>query len=361
MFTDAAGPMILLRVLGLIIAVALLVLTVRRFARGALRLPDTVIMAVLAIALGALSLDPSSVDPVLRALGFPPGNARRVIGVLVVSNLIAYLLLLRAFAKTDRLERTLGEYADRLATRWFVTEHESDAPTPERLAVVVPAFNEEGSLPDVLATIPDSIEGMSVEIIVVSDGSDDRTEKVAAAHGALVVGRDLRRGQGAAVTLGYRIALTRGASVIATCDADGQYDPLELPRLVAPILAGEADVVHGSRVLGAYERPIKGRAYGVRVFAWITSAMTGTRITDPASGFRAFTPEAVRALEFRENQFHASEVTVAAAKRGFRVKEVPCTFRERVAGVTKKPPLARYGYGYARTLLRTWLGRAGAR
>jgi glycosyltransferase involved in cell wall biosynthesis len=274
----------------------------------------------------------------------------------VVSNLLAYLLLLRAFAKTDRLERTLGDYADRIASRWFQRDHEG-APGPARkIGVVIPAFNEESSVADVLGVIPEEIEGLAVETIVVSDGSDDATERVAAAHGALVVGRDLRRGQGAAVTLGYRVALARGAAVIATCDADGQYDPLELPRLVAPILAGEADVVHGSRILGAYESPLRGRAYGVKVFAWLTSAMTRTPITDPASGFRAFTPEALRALEFRENQFHASEVTVAAAKRGFRVKEVPCTFRERSAGVTKKPPLFRYGYGYARTLLRTWLG-----
>ncbi len=348
--------MIVLRVIGLLVAAVMLLLAVRRFGRRSLRLTDTIIMVVLALALGALSLDPSSVDPVLRVLGFPPGNARRVIGVLVVSNLLAYLLLLRAFAKTDRLERTLGDYADRIASRWFQHDHEG-APGPARkIGVVIPAFNEESSVADVLGVIPEEIEGLAVETIVVSDGSDDATERVAAAHGALVVGRDLRRGQGAAVTLGYRVALARGAAVIATCDADGQYDPLELPRLVAPILAGDADVVHGSRVLGAYESPLRGRAYGVKVFAWLTSAMTRTPITDPASGFRAFTPEALRALEFRENQFHASEVTVAAAKRGFRVKEVPCTFRERSAGVTKKPPLFRYGYGYARTLLRTWLG-----
>lgn len=348
--------MIFLRVVGFIVAAALLTLALRRFARRALRLPDTVIMVVLALALGALSLDPSAVDPLLTVLGFPPGNARRVIGVLVVSNLLAYLLLLRAFAKTDRLERTLGEYADRVAARWFERDHARSSERDATVAVVIPAFNEEGSLAGVLGALPDRIDGLGVEPIVVSDGSDDRTEAVAAAHGALVVGRDLRRGQGAAVTLGYRVALARGARVVATCDADGQYDPLELPALIGPILRGEADVVHGSRILGAYERPLTGRAHGVKVFAWLTSAMARTPITDPASGFRAFTPEALRGLEFKENQFHASEVTVAAAKRGMRIKEVPCTFRERAAGVTKKPPLFSYGYGYARTLLRTWLG-----
>ena len=350
--------MILLRILGLLTAAALTIVAVRRYRRRALRLPDTIIMVLLGAGLVAISLSPSIVDPLLRELGFPPGNARRVIGVLVLSNISTYLLLLRAFAKTDRLERTMGDHADRLAIRWFEREYGVTEAAADKIAVVVPAFNEQDSLSDVLGVVPKEIDGLEVECIVVSDGSDDATEQIARTHGALVVGRDLRRGQGAAVTLGYRVALAHRARVVATCDADGQYDPLELPQLVRPILAGEADVVHGSRVLGAYERPMMGRSQGLVVFAWLMSRITRTSITDPASGFRAFTPAALRMLEFRENQFHASEVTIAAAKLGLRVGEVPCTFRERFAGTTKKPPLFRYGFGYARTLLRTWLGRS---
>jgi hypothetical protein len=347
--------MILLRVLGGLVAVLLVSGAVARFRRRALRLPDTVIMVALALGLGVISAAPSVVDPALRELGFPPGDARRVIGVLVISNILTYLLLLRAFAKTDRLERSLGHYADRVAERWFERDNGHRPGRAGLVAVVVPAFNEQDSLGDVLDAVPDRIHGLEVERIVVSDGSSDDTERVARAHGALVVGRDLRRGQGAAVALGYRMGLLRGADVVATLDADGQYDPLELPGLVRPILDGQADVVHGSRVLGAYERPMLGRAQGLKVFAWLTTRMTGATITDPASGFRAFSPEALRVLEFRENQFHAGEVTVTAAKAGLRVKEVPCTFRERFAGTTKKPPLFRYGFGYARSLLRAWL------
>ena len=350
--------MILLRIVGLAVALVLAMLAVRRFRRRALRLPDAVIMTALAAGLATVSMAPSIVDPLLTQLGFPPGDARRVIGVLVVSNILVFVLLLRAFAKTDLLEARFGDYSDRVATRWFEQEYgREDGPgASNKVAVLIPALNEEESLGTVLATIPDEVAGLKVEPIVVSDGSVDSTECVARGHGALVVGRDLRRGQGAAVALGYRIALLRGADVVATLDADGQYDPLELPALVQPILDGEADVVHGSRSLGAYENPLFGRSQGIKVFAWLTSRMTRVVITDPASGFRALTPKAVRALRFRENQFHASEVTVAAVKAGLRVKEVPCKFRERVAGSTKKPPLFSYGYGYARTLLKTWLG-----
>jgi hypothetical protein len=394
-----------LRIVGFVAAALMLILAARGFRRRDLRLPDAVIIAVLAVALGVVSVAPGVVDPVLRSLGFPPGDARRVIGLLVISNLLTYLLLLRAFAKIDGLERTVGQYADRVATRFFEGDHptsgslppspgqgskeglpaeavparlSSSAPerppaeavparpsssAPERvdhrpagkIAVVIPALDEEESLPGVLALVPSQVDGLPVEPIVVSDGSTDATERVACDHGALVVARDLRRGQGATVILGYRIALLRGATVVATVDADGQYDPRELPQLVAPILAGDADVVHGSRSLGSYEMPLRGRAHGVKIFAWIMTRLTGSAITDPASGFRAFTPQALELLEFRENQFHASEVTIAAAKQGLRIREVPCTFRERYAGTTKKPPFFRYGMGYARTLVRTWL------
>jgi hypothetical protein len=347
-----------LRILGVLVAIGLLVSAVRRYRRRALRITDALITVLVAAALLALAVAPAAVDPLLRELGFPPGDARRVIGVLVVSNLLLYFLLLRAFAKTDRLESTVKDYTHRVAGRAFMARYGSDDEGGQegKLCVVIPALNEEDSLAEVLNAIPSQIHGLEVETIVVSDGSTDRTEAVAAAHGALVVPTDLRQGQGAALSLGYRLALVRGASVIATLDADGQYVPQELPQLIAPVLAGEADVVHGSRVLGKYEAPVRGRALGVKALSKATSLMADVPITDPASGFRAFTAEALVRLRFREPQFHAGEVTIAAVKAGLRVREVSCTFRERRAGATKKPPFFKYGYGYTRSLLRTWLG-----
>lgn len=348
------GALTLLRLLGLIVAVALVILAVRGYSRRSLNLPDLLLTLLLAATVGALSASPSIVDPLLSRIGFPPGSHRRVIGVLVVSDFVMLFLLVRSYAKVDLVKDSLGDHADRVAARRFEEEYGS-APDPNRAIVIIPALNEETSLPEVMSEIPLELHGLPVEIVVISDGSTDKTERVARSLGALVVGRDLRRGQGAAVSLGYRVALTRGFRVVATVDADGQYDPHELPQLTEPILTGHADVVHGSRMLGQYETPIRGRSQGVKVFAWLTSTLTGTRITDPASGFRAFTPEALEALEFRESQFHAGEVTVAASKRGFRVAEVPCTFRERTSGESKKPPFLRYGLGYTRTLFKTWL------
>jgi hypothetical protein len=353
------SPLIYLRIAGGLVAAGMIVSAIRRRRRGRIPFSDALIQLVLGTTLMVMAVVPGAADPFLRALGFKPGHdQRRIIGVLMVSGILTYVLVLRAFARTDRVEAILADYADRVATRQFVVDYgqEERALRPRKLAVVIPALNEETSLPTVLREIPREVEGMTVEPIVVSDGSTDTTEAVAREWGALVVGRDIRRGQGAAVALGYRIALLRGAEIVATLDADGQYDPLELPQLVKPILVGEADVVHGSRVLGEYHSPVFGRSHGVKVFARLTSLLARSPITDPASGFRAFSADALERLTFRERQFHASEVTVAAAKEGLRVQEVPCTFRERSAGKTKKPPLLQYGLGYARSLLRTWLG-----
>jgi hypothetical protein len=354
---NAGEIMVLLRILGLLVAGCLFFVIVRSFRRRSLRILDAALGLFVALALGTVSMAPSSVDPFLTELGFPPGDARRVIGVLVIATLLLFILVLRAFAKTDRLEDVVRDYTHRMAARAFVAEFGKVEEPPEgKLVVVIPALNEESSLEAVLKAVPKEVEGLPVESIVVSDGSTDATEEVAITNGALVARCDLRQGQGAAVSLGYRLGLLRGATVVATLDADGQYVPEELPRLVKPILAGEAEVVHGSRILGAYESPVRGRAQGVKMLSWVTSLMARVPITDPASGFRAFTPDALQRLRFRESQFHASEATLAAAKAGLRVKEVPCTFRERMAGTTKKPPLLRYGYGYTRSLFRTWLG-----
>jgi len=352
-----------LRIFGLVVAGLMLAAVAMRWRRRRLRITDTIIMGGLAAGLALISIVPDVVQPFLNVLGFPAGQGRRVIGVLVIATIVVYILVFRSFLRTDRLEDLLGDYANRLAVRHFVWEYGTEEPNGHKLAVVIPALNEESSLPAVLAVMPKQVLELETEVIVVSDGSTDTTELVAREHGALVVGRDLRRGQGAAVALGYQVALLRGASIVATCDADGQYDPLELPQLVQPILDGDADVVHGSRMLegGAYERPVFGRSHGVKVFAKLTTLIARSPITDPASGFRAFKAASLGNLEFRERQFHASEVTVAAVKQGLRVREVPCTFRERIEGQSKKPPLFKYGLGYARSLIRTWLGVGGQR
>ena len=135
-------------------------------------------------------------------------------------------------------------------------------------------------------------------------------------------------------------------------DADGQHQPSELPRLIQPILDDEVDVVNGSRVLGAADPNHAARKLGIKVFAWALSLLTTSRVTDPACGYRAVRTEALRELEFHQDQFHNSEFILEASKRKLRSMEVPVTVTSRLSGASKKPPHFRYGLGFANALLR---------
>lgn len=236
----------------------------------------------------------------------------------------------------------------------FLAAHPPGLGAP--LAVVIPAYNEEPSVAGVIAEIPREAVGLQTEVIVVVDGSEDQTATRAAAAGALVCDVTVNRGQGAALKLGYWLARARGAHVIATIDADGQYEPEELGRVVEPILAGRADFVSGSRRLGAELTTDRVRHTGVLVFGALFSLLVGTRITDPACGVRAMRPEVTATVVLEQSQYQASELMISAALHGFRLAEVPTTMRDRAshAGHTKKDGNLRYGVRFARAALNTW-------
>jgi glycosyltransferase involved in cell wall biosynthesis len=224
------------------------------------------------------------------------------------------------------------------------------------LAIVIPAYNEEPTVAEVIAEIPREAAGLQTEVIVVVDGSVDATAEQAASAGALVCDVPANRGQGAALRLGYWLARQRGAEVIATIDADGQYEPEELGRVVEPILAGKADFVSGSRRLGAEMTTDPVRHLGVLVFGALFSLLIRQRITDPACGVRAMRAELTAAVTLEQPQYQASELMISAALNGFRLAEVPTTMRDRSsrAGHTKKDGNLRYGIRFARAALHTW-------
>jgi glycosyltransferase involved in cell wall biosynthesis len=224
------------------------------------------------------------------------------------------------------------------------------------LAVVIPAYNEEPAIAGVVAEIPREAAGLQTEVVVVVDGSADQTAARAAAAGALVCDVPVNRGQGAALKLGYWLARARGSQVIATIDADGQYEPDELGRVVEPILTGRADFVSGSRRLGTELTTDPVRHLGVLVFGALFSLVVGTRITDPACGVRAMRPDVTATVVLEQPQYQASELMISAALHGFRLAEVPTTMRDRAshAGHTKKDGNLRYGIRFARAAFHTW-------
>ena len=246
------------------------------------------------------------------------------------------------------------EPVERAAAAVFLAAHPPGVGAP--LAVVIPAYNEEPTVAEVIAEIPSAAAGLQAEVIVVVDGANDATAAQAASSGALVCDVAVNRGQGAALRLGYWLARVRGAQVIATIDADGQYEPLELARVIEPILAGEADFVSGSRRLGNELTTDAVRHAGVIAFGALISVLVRHRITDPACGLRAMRAEVTAAVTLEQPQYQASELMISAALNGFRLTEVPTTMRDRGAHATTTKKGGNFGYGvrFARAAIHTW-------
>ena len=247
------------------------------------------------------------------------------------------------------------EPEERQAAGAFLAAHPPGSGAP--LAVVVPAYNEEPTVGSVVDEIPREVAGHQTEVIVVVDGARDRTAFRAAAAGALVCDVPVNRGQGAVLRLGYWLARARGAKLIAPIDAAGQYAPLELERVVSPILAEEADFVSGSRRLGAELTTDRVRHLGVLVFGALISVLVRHRVSDPACGIRAMRAEVTATVTLEQPQYQASELMISAALNGFRLAEVPTTMRDRGkhATGTKKGGNLGYGVRFARAALHTWM------
>lgn len=234
------------------------------------------------------------------------------------------------------------------------------------VVLVLAAYNEEGSVGPVVEELPRSICGLDAEVIVVADGCADATAKEADAAGAVVADVPVNRGQGAALRLGYRIAREGGAQYIVTTDADGQYNPAEIPALLAPVVAGEADFVTGSRRLGSEETKDPIRRAGVRFFGTLVSMLTGQRIGDTTFGLRAMRAEVTGAVRLSQPQYQASELLIGVITHGYKVLEVPATIHKRRVGESKKGqnPLYHlhlpgvnnlfYGFRFMRVVLGTW-------
>lgn len=230
------------------------------------------------------------------------------------------------------------------------TEHLQFAP----VVAVIAAYNEEGALGTVLREVPPRACGLAIDVLVVDDGSTDRTSEVAEAGGAHLVRLDRNRGHGVALRVGYRLAREGGARFIVTLDGDGQWNPAELPTVLAPVVAGEADFVIGSRVLGATQTDDAFRQAGVHVFGALVRLLTGANVTDTSSGFRAMRVEVTEAVRQEQVQYQTSELLIGALMNGYRVAERPITMRKRMAGQSKKGHNLLYGARYARVILRTW-------
>ena len=340
-----------LRATGLIVAIGIIAFAIVR--RRQLRNVDVLILLGAGIGLAIVS-GTELTDALLRAFSFEQGNGGRILGLAVFAIFILFLLILRALSVAARNSRELSAVLEGLAWEEFRQAREPER-FRDRVAVLVPAYNEADNIGYVLDRIPEEVCGRPTAILVVDDGSRDGTGEVARRHGASVARHVINRGGGAALRTGYRLMVDSGAEVVVTLDADGQHLPSEMERLVKPVLDGEVDLAHGSRVLGEADRNHPAREMGIVFFNRIVSLITRTHVTDCSNGYRAVRTTVLPQLVLRQEQFHTSEFMIEAIKRGIPAREVPVTVERRLHGHSKKPAVVRYGLGFANAIVRTWL------
>ena len=218
------------------------------------------------------------------------------------------------------------------------------------------AYEEEATIGAVLAAMPAEACGLPVSTLVVVDGGDDATARVALAAGALTFALAENLGHGYALRVGYSLAMELGATFVVTLDADGQNDPAEIPRMLQPLVDDEADFVVGSRRLGSDTTSDRVRKAGVHVFSHVLSFLGGTTLTDTSSGYRALRVLMLEdvAHRLREPQYQTAELLITAMSRGWRVTERPTTWLPRASGSSKKGGNWLFGLQYARVVVTTW-------
>ncbi len=193
-----------------------------------------------------------------------------------------------------------------------------------KLIIQIPCLNEESTLPATIADLPRQVEGFdTVELLVVDDGSTDRTVEVARENGVQhIVRLTNNRGLAAAFQAGLDACLKLGADVVVNTDADNQYRGADVKKLVAPILAGEADMVVGDRQVSRIDH-FSGSKKGLqRLGSWVVRRLSGTEITDTTSGFRAYNREAALQLLVVDNFTYTLESLIQAGKMLIAVDEV---------------------------------------
>jgi len=212
-------------------------------------------------------------------------------------------------------------------------------PSLRRTLVVMPAFNEAASVADVIREVREKVP--SAQVLVVDDGSRDDTAERARAAGAIVARLPFNLGVGGAMRTGFRYARNNGFDAVVQVDADGQHDPSEVTQLVAGL--ADADLVLGARFAGVGDYRSSGpRRWAMIVLSRALSRLTGTRLTDTTSGFRASGP---RAISLFAEHYPAEylgdtiETLVIASRSGLRIEQIPVQMRVRAGGTPSHRPV----------------------
>ena len=260
----------------------------------------------------------------------------------------------RADNREHRRQAALRQLALDTARADFEARHPDARFGP--VVALVAAYEEEANLGDVLKGMPTLVDDLEVSTLVVVDGGRDATDRVAIGSGAFTCVLPVNLGQGAALRLGYELALEHGARFVVTLDAYGQNAPAEHGAMLEPLLDDRADFVIASRRLGVDQTTDRFRRAGVTLYASVLNAIVGEQLTDTSNGYRAFRAELLADIlpSLHQDQYQTAEVVITAARRGWRLAEQPTVWHPRASGESKKGGNLFFGLQYARVILTTW-------
>ncbi|HXV93960.1 MAG TPA: lysylphosphatidylglycerol synthase domain-containing protein [Pseudonocardia sp.] len=340
------GPLVLGAAVAAWVLEAAVVFEIARTAGFPIGPGEAVAVTAVTIAVQAVAITPggfgtyeAAATAALVGLGVPAGAAF-AIALSTHAVKTVYALVVGGVALAVPTPGYFGRFRlpRRLPPRPAPVPVAGDAP----VAVFLPAHDEEDVVGAVVGRIPQRVADRPVQVVVVDDGSTDATAERAAGAGARVVSLGENRGLGAAVRRGLTEAAALHPAVVVYLDADGEYFPEDVETIVAPVLAGEADYVVGSRFTGDIERMLARRRLGNRV---LTAALRWTArrrdLTDGQSGYRAFSPAAAAAAEIVHDYNYAQVLTLDLLGKGFVYAEVPIRYRFRTTG-TSFVRLGRY-------------------
>lgn len=209
-----------------------------------------------------------------------------------------------------------------------------------KLIIIIPAFNEEKTIAQVIQEIPRNIEGIDeLRVLVIDDGSTDNTAKEAENAGALVVSHTKNEGLGIAFSTGIKEALKQGVDIIVNIDADGQFDSKDIPKLVKPILEKKAEMVAGSRFENkdSIVAIPRFKRWGNRAFTSLINILTRQHFTDTQSGFRSYSREAILRLNLFGRFTYTQEVFLDLVNKGLKIEQMPIKvryYKERQAKIS---------------------------
>ena len=217
------------------------------------------------------------------------------------------------------------------------------------ITALIPAYNEEKTIGRVIEDAKRYVQS----VIVVDDGSSDGTVNVALSAGATVLRHERNRGYGSALATGFTYFRNNGAGVMVVLDGDGQHDPSDIPRLVKPVIDGQADVVIGSRFMDGEAKAVmpRYRRFGIGIVNRAWNIASGEEMTDTQCGFRAYSRDAVEKMEIKETNMSASlEILNQAGAKNLRVVEVPVSVN--YVGNTSSTEPGRHGMELVNYVLR---------